>query len=276
MSKSIELRCWENLPEVLRIADNTGLVEKAPYVYVTEDLVGDNVDIIVGDKLSIRVNGQARGEDYKYWSKFFKETYDVAHMKATLDFKPAVIRMIGVREPKFLKVWAAAHWDNMKEETRYVPWESLDRLCRLLRLDKMPQLFKGKADIRKFRELTRIPIIGTEKRGIFIIPGTRPIRYISRTNEVTSPGAVPGVARNEQLAKNLAMEVSRIALDPVTILQNGLKTIEDTCKHVHQAKEYLLLEYANRCAQEAGVSEAEGSKLIDNAIETRAKELLGS
>lgn len=277
MPKRPSLICWENLPETLHIANYSNLVEKAATVYVTEDLVGDQVDILIDEdnKIAFRVNGVARGEDYRFWSSYFKKTYDLNHLHAHIDFKPVVIRMTGVRNPLFLKAWAIAHWDRFNEESRYVPWESLEQLCRVLRVDKMPQILAGRPDMKKYDELARIPVVGSPKIGLLLIPDIRPIRYIKRPNEAITPSQDKShTERNVSLAKNLAKEFSQLALDPITLIENSIGSAEKACEHVKKSNQYLFFEYVNRCISEAGISEQEGNELLEKALMERAQHLL--
>ncbi|MHA1961080.1 MAG: hypothetical protein ACW99U_12660 [Candidatus Thorarchaeota archaeon] len=272
------LACWKNLPKVLEIANHSDLIQQANVVCVTEDLIGDEVDILIDvnpKKMSFRVNGKASGEDYRSWVAFVKKNLDTAEILQLYDLPSGVIRMVGIRNPGFVKVWAVAHWDKHNEEARYVPWDNLDQLCKILRIPKMPQIMKGKPDPKKYQELAYANILGAPKQGLLLIPSERPVKYIRRRNETTTPKSVEeSREKNMLLGKSLATEFSRIALDPVTIIDNNLSDVEETCSFVRQDSEYLFLDYVNRCVEEAGLTESEGNEILESALKKRAKLLI--
>lgn len=278
--------CWKAMKPVLEISNAEGysLVENSQSVSVTEDIIGDEVDLLIDETgISFRVNGEAKGEKYKFWKSFLSKKYDLDRARVNFPAPIGVIRLFGYssgsNEKVIAKVWAACHWDKNLEEARYVPWEMIRDLSVNCGLEPMPQLMVGVPDKGKYKELTHMNILGLPKRGLLLIPTERPVRYIRKRAEVVdgeNSGSMIPVKKNNREANKLSVEFASLAIDPKDIAILGFKTVQDGLESILRSKKYMMLEYASRCVNEAGMEEKESLEMLREALSERVRSLMAA
>ena len=153
----------------------------------------------------------------------------------------------------------------------------VEKFCVTSGMSPMPTIYKGPMNFKHVKSMVNKPVLGQKRDGILVIPNDRPTRYIWVNEKADTTQLAEGAPHDIGAFNSLCEEYANRAFDE-SHFKDSVKSETDIIKFVRErndlaSKNILLLEYIQRCDQEAGVQEPASREALKHAVLTRSTEL---
>jgi hypothetical protein len=273
------LKFWKDIPKYTPMEEAE--ITESLSVVVTEDLVGDEIDVLIdvkNDYLGIKVNRKSSGETYKYWAKRFREVADIEHLRRFSPIPLGIIRLVGVEPEGWIKMLSLISCSAESGTSKFVNWEWMQEFSKVTQIGSLPEIYKGNARAEVIKKLLNVDkgFMGARRRGLFMIT-MNPVKYIRYApNENKQHKPVKDLA----VAHALAKEFSNIAVHEHMVMdavkEKGVTSIDHmhTMAQIQAEEDGIIGDYKARLKQQAGLEAGDVVQLLDSYLMERTTELM--